>query len=250
MRSINSNEVKMLEKFMLNNIAIFVNEEHRFGTDAVLLADFAGVLPSHTVCDLCSGCGIIPLSVCRKKPPKLIYAVELQKEAAELLKLSVKENALEDKIIPICADLRNRDLLKEKIPAGSIDIVTVNPPYYKENSGRKRVSEAQRLARHEIACSLEQVLDTANMLLKYGGCLKICYPPDRLSELFCEMEKRLLAPKRLALVCNKQGEKPWLTLVSAKKGGKTGLTIDAPLIMRSENGEYTEKVKKIYMSEK
>ena len=237
----------MDEKFSLGKITINVNEDHRFGTDAFLLANFASPLPSHTVCDLCSGCGVIPLFFCRgEKPPKRIYAVELQKEAVELIRRSVQENGLTDRIIPVQADLCDREKLVQLVPREKMDMVTVNPPYYKENSGKERLSEAQRLARHEIACDLEQVTAAADALLKYGGVLKMCHLTERLAEVFYHMQLHKIEPKRLTLVYNKEGEKPWLALIEGKKGGKAGLSVERPLIMRQENGEYTEELRKIY----
>ena len=237
----------MDEKFSLGRITINVNDDHRFGTDAFLLADFAAPLPSHTVCDLCSGCGVIPLFFCRgEKPPRRIYAVELQKEAVELLKRSVRENELEDRIIPVEADLCDKETLAQLVPREKMDIVTVNPPYYRENSGKERLSEAQRLARHEIACDLERVIEAADVLLKYGGVLKMCHLPERLAEVFYTMQLHKIEPKRLTLVYNKEGEKPWLALIEGKKGGRTGLVIEKPLVMRDGNGEYTEELRKIY----
>ena len=237
----------MDEKFSLGKITVNVNEDHRFGTDAILLADFASPLPSHTVCDLCSGCGVIPLFFCRgEKLPKKIYAVELQREAVELLERSVQENGLEGRVIPVQADLCDKEALTRLVPREKMDMVTVNPPYFRENSGKERISEAQRLARHEIACDLERVIEAADTLLKYGGVLKMCHLPERLAEAFYLMQCRRIEPKRLTLVYNRAGEKPWLALIEGKKGGKTGLAIEKPLVMRQENGEYTEELCKIY----
>lgn len=237
----------MDEKFRLsNNIDIYVSQDHRFGTDAVLLADFAAPSPLMTVCDLCTGCGIIPLYFCKNKAPKKIYGVELQKEASELFQRSISENGLEDRVVSINADLTDLESLGRFIPQNTLDMVTVNPPYYKENSGKERLSEAQRIARHEIACSLEQVIGAADFLLKFGGTLKMCHLPERLGEIFYLMIQYGIQPKKLTLVSNKTGEKPWLALVSGKKGAKAGLEITEPLVMRKENGEYTERIRKAY----
>ena len=236
----------MEEKFRLETIDIYVSEDHRFGTDAVLLADFASPYPSETVCDLCTGCGIIPLFFCKNRPPKKVYGVELQREAAELFKRSVKENGLENTVFPIEADLTDLKALAEHIPQGSVDTVTVNPPYYRENSGKTKLSQAQRIARHEIACNLRQVIEAADFLLKYGGSLKMCHLPERLAEIFYLMQERNIQPKKLTLVYNKAGERPWLALVSGKKGGKVGLDVEKPLVMREENGEYTKELLDIY----
>lgn len=236
----------MEEKFLLDKIEIYVNEEHRFGTDAVLLAGFASPGSGEVVCDLCTGCGIIPLFFCKEKPPKKVYGVELQNEAVELFKRSVTENGLSERLFPIEADLTDLKALGEFIPQGSVDMVTVNPPYYKENSGREKLSEAKRIARHEIACNLEQVIEAADFLLKYGGTLKMCHLPERLAEAFYLMSKRNIQPKKLTLVYNKAGEKPWLALISAKKGGKVGLEVDRPFVMRESDGEYTGELLEIY----
>lgn len=212
-----------------------------------MLADFASPLPSQTVCDLCSGCGVIPLFFCKgEKPPKRIYAVELQKEAVELIRRSVEENGLQDRIIPVEADLCDKETLTQLLPREKLDMVTVNPPYYRENSGKERLSEAQRIARHEIACDLEKVVEAADVLLKYGGVLKMCHLTERLAEVFYVMKMHKIEPKRLTLVCNKEGEKPWLALIEGKKGGKAGLAVEKPLVMRREDGEYTEELLRIY----
>ncbi|HBH95167.1 MAG TPA: methyltransferase [Ruminococcaceae bacterium] len=237
----------MEEKFKLNdNIEVFVNEDHRFGTDAVLLADFAAPLPNMSVCDLCTGCGIIPLYFCKNKPPKRIYGVELQKEASELFRKGIEKNGLEDRVFSLNADLTDLERLGSLIPMNTLDMVTVNPPYYRENSGKERLSPAQKIARHETACSLKQVIEAADFLLKYGGSLKMCHLPERLGEIFYLMSAHNIQPKKLTLVCNKEGEKPWLALVSGKKGGKIGLRVTESFIMRDKNGEYTERTKKVY----
>ena len=237
----------MEEKFKLNdNIDVFVNENHRFGTDAVLLAHFAAPLPNMTVFDLCTGCGIIPLYFCKSKPPKRIYGVELQTEAAELFRKGIKENCLEDRVFSLNADLTDLKKLGSLLPMNTLDMVTVNPPYYKENSGKEKLSPAQRIARHETACSLNQVIEAADFLLKYGGTLKMCHLPERLGEIFYLMTVCNIQPKKLTLVYNREGEKPWLALVSGKKGGKIGLEVTESFIMRDEKGEYTDGLKKAY----
>lgn len=213
-----------LEKFDLNGIDIFVSGDHRFGTDAFLLAMFADIKKTDTVCDLCSGCGIIPLILHNEYKPKKIYAVEIQEEAVELIKKSVSENNLSDTIIPVCADLTDKALF-DTIPHGSVSAVTVNPPYFKAETGLERLSPAQAVARHELKCDLDSVIKTASALLKYGGSLKICHIPERLTDLLCAMRKYNIEPKSIVLVQNKSTEKPWLVLASGKKGGKSGVDI-------------------------
>lgn len=231
------------EKFDLFGYDIYVSEDHRFGTDAVLLARFAKPSPKDTVCDLCTGCGIIPmLFAAWGKPPVFTYGVEIQTEAFELFSDSVKDNGLTEKIMPIKADLtKDEELLQ--VPREKMDMVTVNPPYFKVKAGLERLSPAQAMARHELLCDLEQVIRAASLLLKYGGSLKICHIPERLTDIMCLMRKYGIEPKVLQPAHNKATEKPYLVLVSGRKGGKSGLVIEKPVIVEDVNRELFGNIK-------
>lgn len=232
----------MQESFDLNGIKIYVSDDHRFGTDAFLLADYAAVRPSHKVCDLCTGCGIIPLIMCRKNPPKEIYGIEIMKDAVELFKQSVEENGLTDRVKPVCCDLKD----PKDVPNEYFDIVTVNPPYWKKGSGEERLSETQAAARHEILCDINDVVKASAKLLKYGGTLKMCQIPLRLADVICSMRENGIEPKSITPVVNRIGEKPWLFLISGKKGGKSGMEITPEFAVYGQDGKYTQKMQKIY----
>ncbi|MGN0655427.1 MAG: tRNA1(Val) (adenine(37)-N6)-methyltransferase [Ruminiclostridium sp.] len=225
------------EIFDLFGYNISVSADHRFGTDALLLARFAAPAKNQRVCDLCSGCGIIPmLFQAWGNPPKETYAVEIQREAHDLLKMTVAENKLEGKVIPVFADLTKDEELFA-VPREKMDMVTVNPPYFKVKSGLERLSPAQAAARHELFCNLEQVIRAAALLLKYGGSLKICHIPERLTDIFCLMRKYGIEPKVLQFAHNRAEEKPYLLLVSGRKGGKAGLSVEKPVIVDEVNRE-------------
>lgn len=225
------------EKFDLFGLSLNVSEDHRFGTDAILLARFANPSKKDVVCDLCTGCGIIPmLFYAWKKSPKLTYAVDIQQEAIDLLKTSVKENNLSEQLKPLLADLTNKEQLLQ-IPRESVDMVTVNPPYFKVNCGEERLSPAQAAARHEILCNLEQVIAASAMLIKYGGSLKICHIPERLTDLLCLMRKYGIEPKIIRFAHNKPEGKPYLVLISGRKGGKPGVIVEEPMIVGDVNKE-------------
>lgn len=230
-----------MDKFELENIKINVSKDHRFGTDAILLADFAAPQKKDVVCDLCSGCGIIPLLMCRNKPPQKIFAVEIQTEAVELMQKSVSENKLDGIIVPL-----NEDLKTLSLAVGSVDTVTVNPPYYRESTGLERISKAQAIARHELMCSLDDVVKAAAKILKYGGTLKMCHIPDRMTDVFVTMRKYGIEPKKLKFIQSKADEQPWLFLISGKKGAKSGLNIENSLIMYKSDGTQTDALKKAY----
>ena len=231
------------EAFQLGKIKMYVSEDHRFGTDAFLLARYAGVRPSNTVCDLCTGCGIIPLIFCKKEPPKLVYAVDIQEEAIELLKKTVDENGLSS-VRPILCDLRA--ITQDFITFESVDIVTANPPYMVGGSGLVKGSEAQAIARHELMCNIEDVCAAAAKLLKFGGMLKMCHRPERLSDVICAMRANRIEPKSVTFVFNDINDKPWLFLISGKKGANAGMTVEKPLVLYNGDKSCTEEYTKLY----
>jgi tRNA1(Val) A37 N6-methylase TrmN6 len=212
------------ETFGISGLTLRVSKEHHFGSDAVRLAEFAapGIKKGQVVCDLCTGCGAVPFLLLEKsaKPGK-IYALDINEDAINLLRESAEINSLGELIFPVQEDLKSIT----QIPAGSVDIVTVNPPYYRSNDGFKRESGGQ--ARHELLCELDDVVRAAARLLKYGGRLKMCHIPERLADVVCTLRKHKLEPKKLTFAVNGRDE-PWLMLIDAKKGGKAGiqLTID------------------------
>lgn len=225
------------EFFDLFGLTLYVSDDHRFGTDALLLARFAKPSKNDIVCDLCTGCGIIPmLFEAWKCAPKKAYAFEIQPEAVELLKKSVEENELSEKIFPVLGDLTKNDELLQ-IPRESVTLVTANPPYFKSQSGSERLSPAQAAARHELFCNLEQVIKAANLLLKYGGTLKICHIPERLTDALCLMRQYGLEPKTVQFVHNRLADRPYLVLISAKKGGKPGVIVEKPALVEEMNRE-------------
>lgn len=228
---------KETEIFDLFGLTLYVSDDHRFGTDALLLARFARPGKNDIVCDLCSGCGIIPmLFEAWECSPKKAYAFEIQSEAVELLKKSVDENSLSEKIVPVLGDLTKPNELLQ-IPRESVTLVTANPPYFKFQSGSERLSPAQAAARHELLCNLEQVIKAATSLLKYGGTLKICHIPERLTDALCLMRQYGLEPKIVQFVHNRLADRPYLVLISAKKGGKPGIIVEKPILVDDINRE-------------
>ncbi|MDE7361590.1 MAG: methyltransferase [Oscillospiraceae bacterium] len=232
------------EAFQLGKIRMYVSEDHRFGTDAFLLAYYAGIRRDSVICDLCTGCGIIPLIFCKNASPSLIYAVDIQEEAIGLLQKTVDENDLQNIIQPICCDLR--DIPQSILTYETVDIVTVNPPYMPGHSGYEKASTAQAIARHEIMCNVNDVCAAAGKLLKYGGLLKMCNRPERLSDVICAMRANKIEPKSVTFVHNNINEKPWLFLISGKKGANPGMIVEKPMILRNDDKSYTEEYSRIY----
>ena len=79
----------------------------RFGTDAVLLADFACVKKGERVCDMGTGTGVLPLLLSVRAEETTFTAFEIQQDVADMAARSVKINDLEDRIRVLCADCRD-----------------------------------------------------------------------------------------------------------------------------------------------
>lgn len=226
---------------LTDKITVCASSDHRFGTDAFLLADFSGYRQKDMVCDLGTGCGIIPLIMQKRLPPRITYAVDIQDEAIKQLRLGMEKSEI-TQIVPICADLRE---LWNGAPLGRFDLVTCNPPYKAANTGFKSVIDAQKIARHEIMCNIDDVCGAAERLLKFGGRFCVCNRPERLSDVIFAMKNHNLEPKRLRFVSKNPDEAPWLFLIEGKKGSKPFMKVERQLYIRSENG-FSEELKNIY----
>lgn len=202
-----------------------------YGTDAALLSDFIVAKPKEKLIDLCSGNGIIPILLCKKTKCADITALEIQKDVCELTERSVKLNNLTNKISVINGDLRK---VKELYMCGSFDVVTCNPPYMPKNTGKSNVSESVNIARHEIMCTLENVIESSAFLLKNGGRLYIVHLASRLSDVIYLMRKNNLQPKRMTMVSANPDKEPSLVLIEAQKDRKSGLLITKPIYVNME----------------
>lgn len=226
---------------LTDKIYVCASNEHRFGTDAFLLADFSQYRQKDKVCDLGTGCGIIPLIMQKKMPPQIIYAVDIQENAVAQLKLGIEKSGVSG-IVPICADMRE---LWENAPLGQLDLVICNPPYKAVNAGIESVITSQKIARHEIMCNIDDVCRCSSKLLKFGGRLCVCNRPERLADVICAMRNNGIEPKRIRFVSKNPESSPWLFLIEGKKGSKPFMKIEQQLYIRSGNG-FTDELKKIY----
>lgn len=225
-----------------------ISREHRFGTDAFLLAAFARPRRGDRACDLCSGCGIIPLLWLRQeRRPAVAYGVELMEQAAEQMAVTVRENRLEGLLVPIHRDLRQ--LEAGDISPASLDLVSCNPPYYLPGTGAPAQSPHRLAARHQVACDFPAVAGAAARLLRYGGRFCLCGRPQQLPDAMEALRGAGLEPKRLRLVQKLSGTPPWLFLLEGRKGGRPSLRVEAPLLMENPGGGFTREVLAIYGKE-
>ncbi len=202
-------------------IRLAVSKAHGFGEDALYLADFAAPKAGELPCDLCTGCGIIPVRWIAKGFPGGVSAAEISPAAPPLWEKTIAENALGDRFLPVCGDLREK-----LFPAESFTLVTANPPYFDTSAGEGCAAPERDAARHESSCTLAELAAEAARLLRFGGRFCVCQRPERMAELFSLMRENRLEPKRLRLLCHPGEEKPWLLLAEGKKGAKPGLAVE------------------------
>lgn len=221
-----------------NGVFAFLSKIHTFGTDAFLLADFADMKKRETACDLCSGCGIIPLLMLRKELNNPVTAVEIQEDACVLMNQSASKSNLQDKLNIINADLKE---IKNIIPAGTFDLLTVNPPYFPVGSGYDCDDEPHRLIRSEAGCTLADIVRQTAWLLRSGGRMCMCHRPERLTDIICLMRENRIEPKRLRFVAKNENCAPWLILIEGKKDARPHINIEKTLYMNDET-----ELKRIY----
>lgn len=214
-----------------------------FGMDAVLLSGFAGVRDGGRVLDLGTGTGIIPILLEAKTNGEHFTGLEIQEESADMARRSVKLNGLEHKIEIVTGDIRDASTL---FGASSFDVVTTNPPYMIAQHGLKNADAAKTIARHEVLCTLGDVVEQSARLLKPGGRFFMVHRPFRLVEIFCLMHQYGIEPKRMRMVHPFADQEPNMVLIEGLRGGKARLTVEKPLIVFKEQGIYTEEIRETY----
>lgn len=217
---------------------------YRFSLDPVLLSHFAEIPAGGKVADLGTGCGIIPLLLSKPDRTRTIVGIERQAAMVGRALRSVALNKLDEQIEIVHADIRQ---LPERFSRESFDVVVSNPPYYSVGSGKLPVDEERNFARHELAGGMVDFLRTAHMLLKPGGSFYIVFVAERLSELMAEMCCFRLTPKRMRSVHSRDGEPARMVLVEGRKDGRSGMIVDAPLVVYAGPGRgYSEEILAMY----
>lgn len=228
-----------------DDIKILVSPDHTFGTDAVLLSYFAKPKYKDKCLDMGTGCGIIPLLWLRDKKISGVHCLDIQQNAIDQVRASIEANDLGDRLTAHLCDLRNPS---EEFSAESFTLVTMNPPYKPVNTGIESMGESARIARHEVCCNIEDAVKAAAYLITYAGRFCMCHRPERLVDALTIMRQYNIEPKRLRFVFDKEGEEPFLFLVEGKKGAKSFLRVEPPLIIKGNDGRFTPEMLKVYGS--
>ncbi len=222
----------------------FAQSEHfRFGTDSVLLGNFASVSGVKKAIDLGCASGVISLLLLSRSERITVTGLEINRDAAALAEENMEHNNLSDRSRIVHGDIRE---VKSLFPAGSFDLVVSNPPYFSLGSGEMAAQEGRAAARGEVACTLDDLCSAAGMLCRWDGKFAVVYRPERLPELFQTMTRHGIEPKRMRIVCHHVHAVPSLVLVEGRRGGKPGLKIEPVLIMKNPDGTDTDEMEIIY----
>lgn len=215
----------------------------KFGIDAVLLSDFAKDASSKRTLDLCTGTGIVPLLLCAKTDTPYINGLEIQADIAEMAKRSVKYNNLEKRV-----DIQQGDLKEaaEIYGKGIFDKITCNPPYMKGGSGIQNNTDTKSISRHEVMCTLDDVIRISRDLLVSKGKFFMVHRPSRLADILYTMRKYRIEPKRMRFVYPNVSKAPNLVLIEGMKDGGAELKLMPPLYVYQDDGTYSEEINIIY----
>ncbi len=242
--TINLNPDERLDDLQRNGYKLIQNTKiFCFGMDAVLLCAFTRVEKGEEVLDLGTGNGVIPILLKGRTEGKHFTGLEIQDVNVDLARRSVQYNRIEDDVLIVQGDIKEAS----KIFGGaSFDVVTTNPPYMNENHGLKNPESHKAIARHEILCTLEDVIREGTKVLKPGGRFNMIHRPHRLVEIIDLMKKNKVEPKRIRMVHPFADKEANMVLIEGIRGAKPMVKIEPPLVIYESAGVYTEEVKNLY----
>lgn len=214
-----------------------------FGMDAVLLSAFAKVKAGECVLDLGTGTGILPILFAAKTEGRHFTGLEIQEESADMAQRSVRHNRMEDRVEIVTGDINEASTI---FGGSSFDVVSTNPPYMIGGHGLANSESAKAIARHEVLCTLDDVLREGAKVLRPGGRFYMVHRPFRLAEILAKMIAAGIEPKRMRLVYPYVDKEPNMVLVEGIRGAKPRMTVEPPLIVYEKDGKYTREVLEHY----
>lgn len=242
---LNSNE--RIDDLQYKGLKIIQNvDSFCFGVDAVLLANFADVKKNDNVIDFGTGTGIIPILLSGKTKAEKIVGIEIQNKMAEMANRSVSLNNLNDRVEIINGDIKK---CGEYFKHSTFNVVVSNPPYMKPGGGIINSSDTKAISRHEILCTLEDIIKNSSSLLTQGGQLAMVHRPERLVDIIFLMRTYKIEPKYIRFVHPSPYKKANLLLIKGTKGGNPELKMMKPLYVYDENGSYSKEINEIYCRE-
>lgn len=237
-------ENERFDQLLKENLSIIQNDDvFSFSTDALLLAHFTQLRAKDQIMDLCSGNGVIPLLL-SSRTTMTIEAIEIQDALVDMAVRTIQYNDLVSQIKIHHMDLK--DVGSTFLPS-QFDVVTCNPPYFRENQSYQHLKEAHRIARHEVMCTFKDCVRAANHLLKQGGKMVIVQRADRLADVIVDMRTGGIEPKRLIPIYSKKSKTQAITvIVEGIKGGKPDLKLQSPFYIYNDDGTYSSEMNGVY----
>ena len=238
-------ENEVIDDLEFKGLKIIQNKKgFKYGIDSVILSDFSKKIKKNSkVLDIGTGTGIISILLAGKTNAQEIIGIEVQEEVSEMAKRSVELNGLQDKIKIINDNILN---IEKYFSNDYFDSIVTNPPYQKNNTGLKNENKKQLISRHEVLCSLEDIISKSFKVLKDNGQLFMVHRPERLVDILFLLRKYKIEPKEIRFVQSKVGEKPILVLIKGVKNSGSFLKILEPLIVYKADGNYSDEILKIY----
>lgn len=199
-----------------------------FGVDAVFLSDFVRVKPGETVLDLGTGNGIIPILLTAKTRGKKFTGLEIQEKTADMARRSVALNGLEEKVDIVTGDIKEA---AELFKPAFFDVITTNPPYMLAEHGMRNPDSSKAIARHEVLCSLDDILRESMRLLQDKGRFYMVHRPFRLTEIMIKMNHYKIEPKRIQFIHPYINKEPVLVLIEGVRGARSRVTVEPPIVI-------------------
>ena len=215
----------------------------RYGIDAVLLSAFARVRETENVLDMGTGTGILPILLAAKTRGRSFTGLEIQEKSAGMARRSVAYNRLEDRIRIVTGGIKEAGAI---FGPASFDVVVSNPPYMTGQHGLVNPDREKAIARHEVLCTLEDLVRETAGVLTSRGRFYLVHRPFRLAEIMGMLMKYRLEPKRMQLVYPYVDREPNMVLLEACKNGNPRITVEKPLIVYEKSGRYTREIREIY----
>ncbi|MNI05665.1 N5-glutamine S-adenosyl-L-methionine-dependent methyltransferase [compost metagenome] len=232
-----------IDDLLTHGLHIIQSEEvFSFSLDAVLLARFCSAPRRGRIVDLCTGNGVIPLLLTTRTQAS-ICGVEIQERLFSMAQRNVQLNDLGQQLEMLHGDLKT---IHQTLGHGQFDLVTVNPPYLPVPAGEQNVNEHVAAARHEIHCTLEDVIAACAKLCRAGGKVAMVHRATRLVDICTLMRQYRLEPKRIRFVHARAGEEAMMVLIEGMKDGKPEIRTSPPLIVYQEDGQYGNELMELY----
>ena len=218
-----------LDDLQLNGLELIQDpKKFCFGVDAVFLSDFVKIKAGERALDLGTGNGIIPILLSEKTQGRHLTGLEIQPEMAEMARRSVDYNGLEDKVDIVTGDIKEA---AEIFKPAFFDVITTNPPYMIADHGLRNPADAKAIARHEVLCSLDDILRESMRLLQDKGRFYMIHRPFRLTEIMIKMNYYKIEPKRIQFIYPYLDKEPTMVMIEGVRGAKPRITVEPPLVI-------------------